>query len=335
MTTAAVIGIGDISAQHLAAIDAHPDIDLVAVCDIDPDRAAAASRRWGVPGFTDHASLLADTRPDVVHVTVPHHVHVQVALAALAAGSHVLTEKPLGHTLASARTLADAARAGDRKVGVCYQNRYNPTSVALKDAVDSGRYGDVLGARASVWWHRTPAYYEASPWRGRWSQGGGGTLINQSIHTIDLLCWVLGRPEAIHGQAGTLVLGDTIEVEDTATVVLTHPGPVSSVLFATNDHHTNAPVTVEVTLEGGVFRIEEGVLVHTAADGTATALATDVTLGGTRSYWGSSHATLIGDFYARLSEPGPFWIDPDAALVSLEVVRTVYARSGLIGPDEL
>lgn len=335
MATAAVIGIGDISAQHLAAIDAHPDIELVAVCDIDPARAAAAADRWGVEAFTDHTALLARVRPDVVHLTVPHHVHVPVALAALATGSHVLTEKPLGHTVASARILADAARSSDRKVGVCYQNRYNPTSVALKDAVDSGRYGRVLGARASVWWHRTPAYYEASPWRGLWAQGGGGALINQSIHTIDLLCWVLGRPEVIRGQAGTLVLNDEIEVEDAATVILTHPAGVGSVLFATNDHFTNAPISVEIALEGGVLRLEEGVLVHTTAEGSPTVLATDVALGGQRSYWGSSHAALINDFYARLDEPGPFWIDPDAALVSLTVVRTVYARSGLIAADAL
>ena len=145
MTTAAVVGIGDISGNHLSAIADNPAIDLVAVCDVLPARAAAAGQRWGVPSFTDHLTMLAETRPDVVHITLPHYLHAPVAIDALRAGSHVLTEKPLAHTVAAGRELADAARASDRKLAVCFQNRYNPTSRALHDAVQSGRFGEIRG----------------------------------------------------------------------------------------------------------------------------------------------------------------------------------------------
>ncbi|MDO5287360.1 MAG: Gfo/Idh/MocA family oxidoreductase, partial [Actinomycetia bacterium] len=143
MTTAAVVGIGDISTIHLQAIAENDQVELVGVCDIVPERAEQAAQQWGVPAFTDHQQLLEQARPEVVHITLPHHLHVPVALDVLAAGAHVLTEKPLGHTYQSAQRLADAARSAAPKLGVCFQNRYNPTSVALQQALAGGEYGAV------------------------------------------------------------------------------------------------------------------------------------------------------------------------------------------------
>lgn len=242
--TTAVVGIGDISAVHLAAIAGNPRVRLVGVCDVDPERAAQASERLGVPGFTDHQSLFDAVHPQVVHVTTPHHQHVPVALDAIEAGVHVLTEKPVGHTVAEAEELAERARTASVKVGLVLQNRYNPTSVAVRDALASGVLGPIAGGRASVWWSRPAPYYAAAPWRGRWSEGGGGALINQAIHTLDLLLWFLGDPVTVRGKAANLA-ADTIEVEDNATIVIDHEGGPRSVFFATNSHHTNAAVELE------------------------------------------------------------------------------------------
>ena len=217
--TTAVVGIGDISAVHLAAIAGNPRVRLVGVCDVDPERAAQASERLGVPGFTDHQSLFDALHPQVVHVTTPHHQHVPVALDAIEAGVHVLTEKPVGHTVAEAEELAERARTASVKVGLVLQNRYNPTSVAVRDALASGVLGPIAGGRASVWWSRPAPYYAAAPWRGRWSEGGGGALINQAIHTLDLLLWFLGDPVTVRGKAANLA-ADTIEVEDNATIAV-------------------------------------------------------------------------------------------------------------------
>ncbi len=330
MTTAAVVGIGDISALHLQAIAETAGVELVAVCDTNGERAEKAATEWGVLACTDHQAMLAEARPEVVHITLPHHLHVPVALDALAAGSHVLTEKPLSQSVASARRLVDAAATSQKKVGVCFQNRYNPTSVALHEAVSSGAYGPVLGARASVWWSRGEAYYAAAPWRGRWAEGGGGVLINQTIHTIDLLCWLLGEPERVTGVASNLTHCGVIEVEDTATIVMEHPGGVRSGFFATNNHGTNSSVELEITCEGGVLSMAGGAVTAVRPDGPSTVLAEDVQAQGERSYWGKSHQLLIADFYAHLGDPEPFWIDPGAALVSLEVLRSVYVQSGLV-----
>lgn len=331
MTTAAIVGCGDISALHLAAVAENPRVDLAAVCDVDPGRARAAGESYRVPWFTDHRDLLAAVRPDVVHVTTPHDQHVPVALSALDAGCHVLTEKPIAASVAQARLLVDRATASDRSVGVVFQNRYNPTSMAIRSVLDSGILGRLVGARAAVWWSRTPAYYAAAPWRGRWAEGGGGTLINQSIHTLDLLLWFLGPARTVRGRAGTLALADVIEVEDTASVVLEHATGARSTFFATNAHHANDDVELEITGEAGVVSLSGGEARVRDADGERL-LAVDSQAGGQRSYWGLGHALLIDDFHARLGHPDRFWIGLADGLAALEVLRSVYAQSGILPP---
>lgn len=334
MTTAAVIGIGDISGNHLSAIVDHPAIDLVAVCDIDPERAEAAAAQWGVPSFTDVDTMLREVHPDVVHITLPHHLHASVAIAALKAGCHVLTEKPVAESYGAGVELARVARESDRSLGVCFQNRYNDSSQALRRLVDDHSFGSVLSARASVWWHRDASYYTASPWRATWREAGGGVLINQTIHTLDLLCWLLGAPESTSGVAANLTHAGITEVEDTATITMQHPGGVSSVYFATNCHAENAPVEIELVFESATVRVQDGQLLAATPDGDVQVLANDLAAEGERSYWGASHARLIADFYAHLSADKPFWIDADAALVSLGVLRDTYVSSGLVPADD-
>jgi predicted dehydrogenase len=329
MTTAAVVGIGDISALHLAAIQANPGIELVGVCDSDARRAETAGRAFGVPFFTDHRELLRMVAPDVVHITTPHDQHVPVALDALDAGAHVLTEKPIGQSVAAVRRLVERAAASTRKVGVVFQNRYNPTAVAIREVLTSGALGPVSGARAAVWWFRPAAYYAAAPWRGRWDTAGGGVLINQAIHTLDLLLWFLGAPAAVKGAAATLTLAGVIEVEDTATIVIDHDSGVRSTLFATNGHHSNADVELEVTGQDGSVRLVGGEAWLTDGSGTRR-IATDAQAGGERSYWGKGHSLLIDDFHASLDDPEPFWIGPTDGLVPLKVLREVYRQSGIL-----
>lgn len=330
--TAAVVGLGDISAIHLDAIAGNPGIRLVGVCDVDPDRAARTASERGVPGFTDHQALFEALHPQVVHVTTPHHQHVPVALDAIDAGVHVLTEKPVAHTVAEGQRLVERAAAASVKVGVVLQNRYNPTSVAIRDLLAAGTLGPITGGRAAVWWSRTPAYYAASPWRGRWSESGGGVLINQAVHTLDLLLWFLGDPVAMRGTAATLALADTIEVEDTATVVMDHEQGVRSVFFATNAHHTNADVELQLIGRDGSATLTDGRVLLTDGAGTRQ-VATDARPSGERSYWGLSHALLIDEFYATLEDPEPFWLSPAVGVRALTVLRSVYAQSGLLPRD--
>jgi predicted dehydrogenase len=327
LATAAVIGCGDVSVVHLEAIKALPDVDLVAVCDTDPAAAAEAASRHEVPAFPDHRRLLETVRPDVVHISTPHHQHADVAVDCLAAGVDVILEKPLAHSLADAeRIIAAADQHPGSRIGVCFQNRYNSTVAAVRSLLDSGDLGAVTGSAATVLWHRTPAYYQARPWRGRREQSGGGVLINQAIHTLDLVQWLVGDVTTVAGRAGTYSLNAVIDVEDTAQLVLGHEGGARSVFFATVANTVDAPVTLDLTTENATLHLRKDLTV-VWADGRTEVVSERSAASAGRAYWGVSHQLLIADFYARRGEPEPFWISPREAFKSLAILHDLYRLS--------
>lgn len=325
-TTAAVIGCGDVSAVHFEAVAKLDGATLVAVCDSDPQRLAAAVAARCVPGFADHLSLIEAVRPDVVHICTPHDQHASVAADCLARGINVIVEKPLAHTLAEGRRLVEAASAGTAKIAVCFQNRYNATSQALAALLSSGELGEVAGASATVMWQRSAEYYQDRPWRGTWAGGGGGLMMNQAIHTVDLLQWLVGDVVAVNGNASTRFLGGAIEVEDTTEFVAEHANGARSAFYATLANATNAPVTLEVVTEKAVLSLR-GDLTIAHADGRVDVIPERRSGSGGRSYWGVSHELLIADFYGRLHDAEPFWISPAEAEKSLRIVKEIYRQS--------
>ncbi|MDQ0820784.1 UDP-N-acetyl-2-amino-2-deoxyglucuronate dehydrogenase [Arthrobacter sp. V4I6] len=323
---AAVIGCGDVSSVHFGAIAKLEDVELVAVCDTDPGRLAAAVAGYGVPGFADHLSLLAKLNPDVVHISTPHHQHAAPAADCLERGVNVIVEKPLAHTLAEGHRLMEATAGSSAKIAVCFQNRYNATSQAMHALLSSGELGAVLGASATVMWQRSAEYYLNRPWRGSWAGGGGGLMMNQAIHTVDLLQWLVGDVVSLSGNASTRFLRGAIEVEDTAEFVAEHAGGARSAFYATLANAVNAPVTLDIVTEQATLSLR-GDLTVTHQDGRVEVVPERLAESGGRAYWGVSHELLIADFYARLGEDGPFWIDPSEAAKSLRIVKEIYRQS--------
>lgn len=327
MVKAAVIGCGDVSVVHLEAIQRTPGSELVGICDLDPDTARTVGKVQGVPGFTDLDSMIQAVRPDVVHISTPHDQHVEPALACLEAGIAVLLEKPVAHRLAEADRLVRWSSAHpDAVVGICFQNRYNTASQTARRLLQSGELGEVRGAAATVAWHRDAGYYTRRPWRGQRDRSGGGALINQAIHTIDLLQWLLGEVTAVGGRAGTYLLGDVIDVEDSAQVVLEHEGGARSVCFATNTAAIDFPVTIEIDTAAARL-VLRGDLTITYADGRVEVVPERRATSGGRSYWGVSHELLIADFHAQVAAGKPFWINPAEGIKSLAIIDQVYALS--------
>ncbi|GAA1397845.1 Gfo/Idh/MocA family oxidoreductase [Luteococcus peritonei] len=331
-TSAAVVGCGDVSVVHFEAITAL-GIRLVAVVDTEPaglQRAAAVAP--GVPGFASVAEMLAAIdqgrleRPDVVHVTTPHHQHAEPTLALLAAGLHVIQEKPLANSLTAAQSIVDAAASSSARSGICFQNRYNASSQALKQVLEDGELGELLGGCASVVWARTPDYYQARPWRGRWDQAGGGLLINQAIHTLDLLQWFLGEPTEVAGSAATLRYRGVIEVEDSANAWFTHRDGISSTFVGSLTNAVHRDVEIEIYGSQGVATIADGLHLR-LADGRTREVPERRAASGGRSYWGLSHQLFIEDFHARLDDAEPFWIGPEQAMASMRMLKAVYADS--------
>lgn len=328
MPKVAVVGCGDVSAVHFEAISQLPDAQLVAICDVDNARLKAASDTRGVPGYLDYKELFDAHTIDVVHIATPHNQHADVTIEALKRGINVITEKPLASTLEQGKAIVEAAAASSARSGVCFQNRYNGPVVALKERLESGDYGRILGASGTVLWHRDAQYYNNRPWRGSWEGSGGGLLMNQAIHTLDLLQWLVGPVTEIQGNASNRSLADVIEVEDTAEIRLGHSNGAHSIFFATVANSSNEPITVSINTENAQFFLR-GDLFITHSDGRQEVISAPKSQTGGRDYWGSSHKLLIADFYSHLEQPGSFWIDPAEAMKTLQIIKTVYSQSSL------
>jgi UDP-N-acetyl-2-amino-2-deoxyglucuronate dehydrogenase len=321
-----LVGCGEVSAAHFDAILANPDATLVAIADTDEAQCAATAERYSASGYAEYAQMLSSEQLDLVHICTPHHLHADMAITCLEQSINVLVEKPPATTIAAAQQMIDVAKRSQAQLGVCFQNRYNHTSQALHDTLQSHRLGDVRGAVAYVTWFRNSNYYRTKEWRGRWATAGGGVLINQAIHTLDLLLWFLGEVQDVRGSASTLLLNDVIEVEDSVSLVLTHAGGIRSVIFATNNYVYDAPITIEIHTESATARLNTELTV-TYADGRYETIARAPRLTGEKAHWGSSHGRLIDDFYRHVREGQPFWIDATEAMRALSVISSVYAQS--------
>ncbi|MCA1006841.1 Gfo/Idh/MocA family oxidoreductase [Rhodococcus hoagii] len=326
MPTVAVIGCGDVSSVHFEALASTPDTQLVAVCDTDPRRLHAASERHGVQAFSDYRTMLDTVHPGVVHICTPHHLHASMTVDCLDRGIHVLVEKPLAHTRAEGARVVAAAQRSSARIAVCFQNRYNTTVEAMRGLLDGGELGAILGASATVMWSRTPEYYRNRPWRGTWAEGGGGLMMNQAIHTVDLLQWLVGDIVSVDGRTSTRRLADVIAVEDTAEFVAEHTGGIRSVFFATLANATNAPVTLDIETEKASLHLGDDLTV-TYRDGKREVVSDRAPAADGRTYWGASHQLLIRDFYDRLDDAEPFWIGADEAEKSLRIVKDLYRMS--------
>jgi UDP-N-acetyl-2-amino-2-deoxyglucuronate dehydrogenase len=213
----AVIGCGRISKNHFEAIDKIDGLELVAVCDTDPERARRAGEEWKVPWFTSYEKMLAGSNADVVTVATPSGLHPEHGVAAAGAGKHVVMEKPMAISLSGADALVHACDKAGVQLFVVKQNRLNPPVQLLKRAVDGGRFGRLYMASCAVHWARPQEYYDQAPWRGTW-EFDGGAFMNQASHYVDLIQWLMGPVESV--MAKTATLARRIETEDSGIAIL-------------------------------------------------------------------------------------------------------------------
>ena len=219
----ALIGCGKVGRAHALALSRLEESHFVAVCDADAARAGAFAEEFGVAGFDSVPEMLRSTRPEAALIATPHPLHAGPAIEAAAAGAHVLVEKPLAATLEDCDAMLDAADRHGVTLGVVSQRRYYEPGRRMRAAIDAGKIGKPsLGLFLMYSW-RDPAYYRSDPWRGTWGGEGGGVLVNQSPHQLDLLQWFLGEPEEATGYWGNLN-HPTVEVEDTAVAAVRFRG---------------------------------------------------------------------------------------------------------------
>ena len=318
-----VVGCGGIAQVHGGVLQGLEGVELAACADIRPERAKAFAEKFGGSAYTSMEEMLAAERLDAVHLCTPHYLHTPMAEMAAERGIHVFTEKPPVIDREQWARFQKLEQAPVR-VGVCFQNRYNRSVELLRELLASGRPGKILGARAFVTWHREAPYYTESGWRGTLEMEGGGVLINQSVHTLDLLGQFLGRAEEVEATMGNHHLKSVIEVEDTMEGYISFEG-AKALFYATTAHCANSPVLVELECEHATIRMDEQEVTIAWADGAREhhSLATKPVAGG-KDYWGNSHGLCIADFYRCVREGKPFRNDIPGIRDTAELMLGMY-----------
>lgn len=324
-----IVGCGGIAQVHAAVVDQLKETELAACADIVPRRAEAMASRYGCRAYRSMEEMLEKERLDAVHLCTPHSLHAPMAALAAEMCVAVFTEKPPAVSRDQWEKLKEAGRKV--RLGVCFQNRYNLNFREAERLIAEGEYGAVLGARAFVTWSREGAYYTQSGWRGAWATEGGSALINQAIHTLDLMVRLLGKPGPAQCHMSNRHLQGVIETEDTVEAFLTLGGR-PGLFYASNAYAANAPVLLEVQTEQAALRLEGSALeVRRGDDVSRRTFRAPEPLG--KGYWGNGHLPCIRDFYRCLRTGEPFMNDLSGVEDTMLLVLDLYeqGKKGLNG----
>lgn len=326
MKKVAVIGLGSISVVHINAILKNDFGKIEAICDVKPERIekAEAAIPYPVRTYTDYKKLLEEVKPDVVHVCTPHYLHKPMAVDAMRNGADVYLEKPAALSYEEGLEILKAEKETGRKVCVSFQNRVIATNLKVKEIIESGEMGAFLGARGIVTWKRTGAYYTESGWRGAWATEGGGVLMNQSIHTLDMLSYFGGDIVKAVGTASLRKNADIIEVEDTAEATLYHESGKTSVFYATNCNAVDSSVMIEVFLEKGKLLTQGKRLYRDIGEGYEVILNDKTAPAVGKAVWGTGHAMMIQRFYAAIDGEDTYYCTLEEGLKVLRVIGDIY-----------
>lgn len=326
MLKVAVIGLGDISKIHLHAIKQNPEVELVAVCDINEKLKDSVP---GIKFYNNYKVMLENEVLDCVHVCLPHYMHYPVTKYIVEKGINVFQEKPLALNTEEGFNLLKLEEDNPNvKICVCFQNRFNESFEKLYEAVNSGKYGDIIGIKGLVTWYRPKSYYEDKPWRGSMTLAGGGVMINQSIHTLDLMQLLGGKIDSIRGSIDNL-LGYDIEVEDTVVANINFKSGAKGLFFATIANSENSSVELQVIFEKEKFTIKDYMLTSSSDNGKKEVIIEDKKLIGTKSYYGASHEKLINKFYECIKNDTKDYVKVKDAITSIIMIDNIRKSSEL------
>lgn len=347
----AIVGAGVIGRTHAACIrELAPRATLALVADKSHSRASDLATAYGAEATTSPTAAFTRDDIDAVAICTPSGLHAELAIAALEAGKHVLVEKPIDVTLPAAQRVADAEARASTTIAVVSQHRFDPSSQLVHRAVQEGRFGRLTSGVASVAWWRSQDYYDSGDWRGSWALDGGGALMNQGIHTIDLLIWMLGEPVEVHARTARLA-HQRIEVEDVAVATIRFAGGAFGVLHATTAAYPGLTARIQIHGDLGSAVIDGDRLTYFhAATGTAEAAAdlnqaADLlphqdpapTAGSDPSALSDAHLYQYLDFIEAIEQRRPPAVTVSDAIRTLAVVRAVYesAKTGHSIPVEV
>lgn len=343
----AVVGCGAIHSTHCDAINQIEGAKLVAVVDEVPERAQKASEAFGVPGLVSLEPIWDEI--DAVHVCVPSGLHHVIAVEAAKHGKHVLCEKPIDISVNSADAMVKACRTAGVKLGVISQHRFASDVRKVRDAAQSGTMGRLLAGDMVNKWYRSQAYYDSGDWRGTWGLDGGGCLMNQGVHYVDLLQWIMGGVKRVQAQTRTIA-HQRIEVEDIANVLVEFQNGAVGVIQGSTCAYPGLAERIEVhglygsaILEADRLKLwkvdAEGSQLGLYGDGVDQQPTPKVEMhvhdgpgsgtgsGDPTAIWGEQHRLQIEDFVRAIYDDRDPFITGEMAIEPLKIILAIY-KSG-------
>ncbi len=327
-----LVGGGNISETHARAARAIDGVEIAAIHGTNANRVAELCKQHGGKPYPEFEAFLKHRPMDAVILGSPSGMHARQGIVAARQGLHVLTEKPIDINTARADELIAAAQKAGVKLGVIFQDRGKPEIRRLKEWIDNGLLGKVLLVDASVKWYRPPEYYGNSRWRGTLALDGGGALINQAIHTVDLLLWLVG--DVVEVRAGIKTVMHSIEAEDTAMAILEFARGAVGTLQASTAAYPGYPRRVEITGSEGTVILEQDRIIAAdlrnappgggAENGpidreeTSSPVVSD----------SRAHQTVFEDFFRAIRENGTPMCDGREGRRSIELVERIYRAAG-------
>lgn len=327
-----LVGCGVIAPTHAEAIRRLENAELRGVCDLNAEAAQACAAQFGGDPYSDLAEMLAREDIDVVNILTPSGLHARLGIQCADAGKHVICTKPIDITLEAIDSLIAAGERNHVKIAATHQNRSYPIYEKIKRSIDEGRLGRMLYGNAFVPWYRSDEYY-SDGWHGTWKLDGGGALINQSIHYIDLLIWFLGQVQTVFGFAEALA--HDIETEDMGSAVLKFASGAQGLIQGSTCTYHGQPARIEVHGTQGnilvvgdevaLWDVEGDELVENPMAGRTGGAADPK--GGMQESAIVSHVKQIGDVLAAIEEGRAPMIDGREARRAVEVILSVYRSS--------
>lgn len=337
----AIIGAGNIAKIYVQAFAAIPDAQVTVICNRTESTGRPLAQQAGADWVPDYQSAVQRADVDAVVIATPSGFHAEPAIAAAQAGKHLLVEKPLDITLTRADSIIHAAEAAGVVLACVFPLRFGEGPRQAKAALEAGRLGKLTLADVYVKWYRPPAYYQ-NPWRGRWPTDGGGALMNQAIHNIDLVQWLAGPVREVVGRTATLV--HNIETEDTAAALLTFASGALGVIQGATSAWPGDPARVELRGDRGTIILEEGRIttwkLADAAPGEESAMLTLESSGGSgaadpMAIGFEKHRRQIVDLMEAIRNGRPPAIQGAEARRAVEIVRAIYRSAAQRAPVTL
>ena len=318
----ALVGCGAIAPNHLRALKSIPYVKVAALCDINPEKAEKRKIEYELDCkiYTDLDEMLENEELDSIHIATPHYLHAPMTVKVLKKGINVFLEKPMCISTDEIEELIQAEKESSAGVCVCFQNRFNP-STALAERI-ANEDGGVKSAFGSVFWYRDEKYYTNSGWRGKWATEGGGVMINQAIHTLDLLCYFLGKPTSVTATVANHHLKNIIEVEDSAEGIITfESGKKANFYTTTSFEGRDATILYLVTQKKRRIQIQYSAVYVDGEKVEDPAL--DSGFVGKECY-GNGHTYLIANYYDALKNGKQMPVSLESAQNALRILLASY-----------